>query len=86
MIEINISTYVFVILLCLWAVPFLISEFRSFKDTGKAIDKTLSEIPKEDAQRLFSVQHFGYVLLILLAIVIGIGAVVVLVESMISSG
>ena len=48
--------------------------------SGKAVDRTLSEIDKEDAPVMFALQVFGFVLLIGASALIGIGLMVMLIN------
>jgi hypothetical protein len=73
------------LLLCAWGVWTLGTELRSRLESGKAVDRTLSEVYKEDAPGMFWLQITGLVLLIGFCAFLGIGLVVGIVRYLVGS-
>ena len=59
-------------------------QLRSNIKSGKAVDQTLSEVDKGDAPGMFGLQTLGFVLLISASALIGMGALIVLVQELIA--
>ena len=76
---VTIVGYVLIALICAWAVWFLTIHLRRNVQSGTAIDRTLSEVDKNDAPGMYFLQTFGYMLLIGASAAIGLGAAVALV-------
>ena len=82
---VTIPGCVFVFMICAWGVWFLSKQLWSNIKTDTAVDRTLSEVKKEDNPGMFGLQVLGFVLLIVAAAAIGIGAVVALVQSLLNA-
>ena len=74
---------VLVLLFCSWAVFSLLGRFRENVATGTAIDATLSEVKRDKAPGMFLVQVIGFLALIGTSAVIGLGALVKLIQVLI---
>jgi hypothetical protein len=68
--------------ICIWAVWHLATQIRSNVDSGTAMDSTLNEVRKEDNRRLFWLQLSSFVLLIVVSALIGIGAILFALSSL----
>lgn len=69
-----------VILLCGWAVVVSFQRLWSNVTNSRVVDQTMSETTKENAPGLFVVQVVGLVLVVATASLIGIGAIVRIVQ------
>ena len=70
----SIPGWLFIVVVCTWAVWFLAGHLRENLRRGRAVGQTLSEVKREDAPAMFSLQVLGYLLLIGASALIGIGA------------
>ena len=73
-----------VFMICAWAVGSLGLQLRSNIKSGKAVDQTLNKVNKGDAHGMFGLQTRGFGLLIGTSALIGLAALIVLVQQLIA--
>lgn len=71
----TILGHLLILAICVWAVWFLTTQLGSNLDSGTAVDRTLSEVDKDDAPTMFWLQVMGFLILICASIGIGMGMI-----------